>query len=55
MMNSETASINPETLPLAVTALATGRVPPADLDDFVRLALRELATLHEGNYARFRL
>ncbi|MBA2733020.1 MAG: Fic family protein, partial [Acidobacteria bacterium] len=37
-------------------AAATGdRVPSEHLDDFVRIAVRELENLHEGNYARFRL
>ncbi|HWN98504.1 MAG TPA: hypothetical protein VNS63_04470 [Blastocatellia bacterium] len=38
-----------------VTAAAVDRVPPEYMDDFVRMALRELDNLHEGNYARFRL
>jgi Fic family protein len=38
-----------------VTAAAVDRVPPEHLDDFVRMAVRELDNLHEGNYARFRL
>jgi Fic family protein len=38
-----------------VTAAAADNVPPEHLDDFVRMAVRELENLHEGNYARFRL
>jgi Fic family protein len=38
-----------------VTAAAADQVPPEHLDDFVRMAVRELENLHEGNYARFRL
>jgi len=38
-----------------VTAAAADQVPPEHLDDFVRMAVRELDNLHEGNYARFRL
>jgi hypothetical protein len=38
-----------------VTAAAVDHVPPEHLDDFVRIAVRELDNLHEGNYARFRL
>jgi hypothetical protein len=38
-----------------VTGAAHDRVPADDLDDFVRMAVRELEDLHEGNYARFRL
>lgn len=38
-----------------VTAAAMDRVPAEHLDDFVRMAVRELDNLHEGNYARFRL
>ena len=38
-----------------VTAAAIDRVPPEHLDDFVRMAVKELEELHEGNYARFRL
>ena len=38
-----------------VTAAAAERVPPEHLDDFVRMAVKELESLHEGNYARFRL
>jgi Fic family protein len=39
----------------AVTAAAADHVPAEHLDDFVRMAARELESLHEGNYARFRL
>jgi len=38
-----------------VTGAALDRVPPDDLDDFVRMVVKELDDLHEGNYARFRL
>lgn len=38
-----------------VTAAAAERVPPEHLNDFVRMAVKELEGLHEGNYARFRL
>lgn len=38
-----------------VTAAADDRVPPEDLDDFVRMAVKELEGLHDGNFARFRL
>ena len=38
-----------------VTTAAVDRVPPEHLDDFVRMTMRELENLHEGNYARFRL
>ncbi|MBI3650835.1 MAG: Fic family protein [Acidobacteria bacterium] len=38
-----------------VTALAVSRVPQEHLDDFVRMTVKELENLHEGNYARFRL
>ncbi|MEK6303368.1 MAG: Fic family protein [Acidobacteriota bacterium] len=39
-----------------VTAAAVDHLlPPEHLDDFVRMAIRELDNLHEGNYARFRL
>lgn len=38
-----------------VTAASAERVPPEHLDDFVRMAVKELEGLHEGNYARFRL
>lgn len=37
-----------------VAAAALDRVPPEHLDDFVRMTMRELESLHEGNYARFR-
>jgi hypothetical protein len=39
----------------AVTGAAADRVPPEDLDDFVRMAVKELEGLHDGNFARFRL
>lgn len=38
-----------------ISALAAGNVPPEHLDDFARMAARELENLHEGNFARFRL
>jgi len=38
-----------------VTDAARGRVPADHLDDFVRMALKDLENLHEGNFARFRL
>jgi hypothetical protein len=38
-----------------VAAAAEGRVPRENMDDFVRMTMRELENLHEGNYARFRL
>lgn len=38
-----------------VTEIATTRVPSEHLDDFVRMTLRDLENLHEGNFARFRL
>ena len=38
-----------------VAALAANLVPAEHMDDFVRMAVRELENLHEGNYARFRL
>jgi hypothetical protein len=38
-----------------VTAASADRVPSEHLDDFVRMAVKELEGLHEGNYARFRL
>lgn len=39
----------------AVTKLAIPRVPRENLDDFVRMTIRDLENLHEGNFARFRL
>ena len=39
----------------AVSQAATGQAPPELMDDFVRMAIRELENLHEGNFARFRL
>ncbi len=38
-----------------VTKAASGRVPAEHLDDFVRMATKDLENLHEGNFARFRL
>jgi hypothetical protein len=38
-----------------VAKLATARVPRENLDDFVRMTIRDLENLHEGNFARFRL
>lgn len=38
-----------------VTKAAADRVRAEHLDDFVRMAVKELDNLHEGNYARFRL
>lgn len=38
-----------------VTRAAMNRVPAEHLDDFVRMAVKDLESLHEGNYARFRL
>lgn len=38
-----------------VARVAVDRVPEKHLDDFVRMAVKELESLHEGNYARFRL
>lgn len=38
-----------------VTKLANPRVPRENLDDFVRMTIRDLENLHEGNFARFRL
>src|SRR6266404_5285187 len=38
-----------------VTKVAADHVPSEHLDDFVRMAVKELSDLHEGNYARFRL
>ena len=38
-----------------VTRLAKSRVPAENLDDFVRVTIRDLENLHEGNFARFRL
>lgn len=39
----------------AVTARSRERIPAEHLDDFVRMAMKELENLHEGNFARFRL
>jgi Fic/DOC family protein len=38
-----------------VTKAVGERVPSKHLDDFVRMTIKELENLHEGNYARFRL
>lgn len=38
-----------------VTANARELVPAENLDDFVRMAIKDLENLHEGNFARFRL
>ena len=38
-----------------VTNAASERVPAEHLDDFVRMTIKELDNLHEGNFARFRL
>jgi hypothetical protein len=38
-----------------VTKAATERVPAEHLDDFVRMTIKELDNLHEGNFARFRI
>ena len=38
-----------------VTRAASGLVPAEHLDDFVRMTIRDLENLHEGNFARFRL
>jgi Fic family protein len=38
-----------------VTKAASERVPAEHLDDFVRMTIKELDNLHEGNFARFRL
>lgn len=38
-----------------VSGAARDRVTPEDLDDFVRMAVKELEGLHDGNFARFRL
>ena len=38
-----------------VTAAVGDRVPQKHLDDFGRMTVKELTSLHEGNYARFRL
>lgn len=41
--------------PLRIREAAADRVPPADLERFVELALGELMNLNEGNVARYRL
>jgi Fic family protein len=38
-----------------VTTIATELVPKENLDDFVRMTIKDLENLHEGNFARFRL
>ncbi|MGH9904913.1 MAG: Fic family protein, partial [Pyrinomonadaceae bacterium] len=38
-----------------VTTIATKLVPKENLDDFVRMTIKDLENLHEGNFARFRL
>lgn len=38
-----------------VTKAASGRVPADHLDDFVRMTIKDLENLHEGNFARFSL
>jgi hypothetical protein len=38
-----------------VAKATSERVPAEHLDDFVRMTIRELENLHEGNFARFRL
>jgi Fic family protein len=38
-----------------VTNAANERLPAEHLDDFVRMTIKELDNLHEGNFARFRL
>lgn len=40
---------------VVVRANAAGRVPTQDLDRMVELVLEDLANLHEGNVARYRL
>ncbi len=39
----------------AVTKAIGERVPSEHLDDFVRMTIKDLESLHEGNFARFRL
>ena len=39
----------------AVAAKVRERLPAEHLDDFVRMAIKELESLHEGNFGRFRL
>lgn len=39
----------------AVRAIATGLVPPEDVEHVVELASEDLANLHEGNVTRYRL
>ncbi|WP_225154802.1 hypothetical protein, partial [Bradyrhizobium sp. NBAIM08] len=38
-----------------VTKAVDKLVPKEHVDDFVRLTIKELENLHEGNFARFRL
>jgi hypothetical protein len=38
-----------------VTRIATRLVPKEKLDDFVRMTIKDLDNLHEGNFARARL
>jgi hypothetical protein len=38
-----------------VAKAASERVPAEHLDDFVRMTIKDLENLHEGNFARFRL
>jgi hypothetical protein len=38
-----------------VTKAASERVPAEHFDDFVRMAIKDLENLHDGNFARFRL
>jgi chloramphenicol O-acetyltransferase len=38
-----------------VAKATSDRVPTEHLDDFVRMTIKELENLHEGNFARFRL
>jgi hypothetical protein len=38
-----------------VTRIATNLVPKKNLDDFVRMTIKDLENLHEGNFARARL
>jgi len=36
-------------------ALAEGLVPKDDIDRFLKIAQDEIAALHEGNFARYRI
>jgi hypothetical protein len=38
-----------------VTRIAANLVPKENLDDFVRMTIKDLENLHEGNFARARL